>query len=100
MTIQGTEKSPPPYEGIKEGGFSAEPHVLDMEQEPFEIDGCETPRGNASELPTRAGIAELSELGDGISAARNPSHPRNKGNGDKGGVDEPARGKGKDTSCS
>jgi hypothetical protein len=97
VTIQGTEKSPPPYEGIKERGFSAEPHVLDMEQDPFEIDGCETPRGNASELPTHANIAELSRLDDGISAARNPSHPRNKENGDKGGVDEPARGEGEDT---
>ena len=71
--------------------------MLDMEQEPFEIDGCETPRGNASELPTHTNIAELSGLDDGISAARSPPHPRNKENGDKGGVDEPARGKGKDT---
>lgn len=97
MTIQGTEKSPPLYEGIKEGGFSAEPHMLDMEQEPFEIDGCETPRGNASELPTHTNIAELSGLDDGISVACKPPHPRNKENGDEGGVNEPARGEGEDT---
>ena len=74
--------------------------MLDMEQEPFEIDGCEAPRGNASELPTHVNIAELSGLDDGISAARNPLHPRNKANGGEGGADQLARGKGEDTSCS
>ncbi|OCK98073.1 uncharacterized protein K441DRAFT_674715 [Cenococcum geophilum 1.58] len=68
-----------------------------MEQEPFEIDGCETPRGNASELPTHTNIAELLELDDGILVAGNPPHPMNKENGDKGGVDEPAQGKSEDT---
>ena len=70
VAIQGTEKSSPPYEGIKEGEFSAEPHMLEMEQEPFEIDGCETLRGNASGLLTHANIVELSGLNDGICRSR------------------------------
>jgi hypothetical protein len=91
--VIGTEKIPPPNEEIREGVFSAEPYVLDVEQEPFQIDGRGMPGGNTSELSAHANIAKLSGVDDCTEVGCNPLNLSNKDVGDEGGIKKPLCGK-------